>query len=197
MRSLPLFCLLLISSLACTTAPVVYTDTAPNVNFTTYETYAYLPSGENDEARSILTQKIIDEVTQEMEARGYELDNQNPDLLVNVKTMYEEEEELVRTGSYPATYDYYVPGFYTPTTINPYYYTGYATIPRVTGTGIREVAYTEGTFVVDIIDREDNRILWRGWSETPVDRMNLSRSIRAYIDNIFEEYPVEAQEAQP
>ena len=95
-----------------------------------------------------------------------------------------------------STYDYYTPGFYTPTTLDPYYYTGYATIPTVTGTGIREVEYTEGTFVVDVIDAKDNQIVWRGWSETPVDPEDLDTSIRNYIDNIFEEYPVEAEETQ-
>ena len=88
-----------------------------------------------------------------MQARGYELDNINPDLLVNLKTMYREEEEIVNTGC-PATYPYYSTGFYTPTTVAPYYYTGYAGIPQVTGTGIREVEYTEGTFVVDVIEAE-------------------------------------------
>lgn len=176
-------------------SPVVYTDTAPNANFTAYETYAYLPSGEDNEAQTIYTQKIINEVEQEMAARGYVLDNQNPDLLVNVKTMYEEEEDLQRVPV-ASTYDYYTPGFYTPTTLSPYYYTGYATIPRITGTGIREIEYTEGTFVVDVIDAADNQIVWRGWSETPVDPENLDNSIREYIDNIYEEYPVEPEESQ-
>lgn len=170
-------------------SPVVYTDTAAEADFGTYETYAYLPSGENDEAQTIYTQKIINEINQEMQARGYELDNQNPDLLVNVKTMYEEEEELQRT--FAGTYDYYTPGFYTPTTLDPYYYTGYAGIPAVTGYGIREVEYTEGTFVVDVIEADKNQIVWRGWSETPVDPANLDDTIREYVDNIFEEYPVE------
>lgn len=186
----PFFSLLLIAATAC--SPTVYTDTAPDANFDAYETYAYLPSGEDDEAQSIYTQKIINEVNQEMEARGYALDNENPDLLVNVETMYEEEEELQRVPV-ANTYDYYTPGFYSPTTLSPYYYTGYATIPRVSGAGIREIEYTEGTFVVDVIDASENQIIWRGWSETPVDPADLDTSIRSYIDNIFEEYPVNAQ----
>jgi hypothetical protein len=187
-------CLLAGFLTAC--SPTVYTDTAPEADFSAYDTYAYLPSGENDEAKTIYTQKIINEVDQEMEARGYKIDNENPDLLVNVKTMYEEEEDLQRVPV-ANTYDYYTPGFYTPTTLSPYYYTGYATIPRVTGTGIREIEYTEGTFIVDVIDASENRIVWRGWSETSVDPENLDNSIREYIDNIYGEYPVETGENQP
>jgi hypothetical protein len=187
-------CLLAGFLTAC--SPTVYTDAAPDADFSAYGTYAYLPSGENNESQTVYTQKIINEVDQEMAARGYELDNESPDLLVNVKTMYEEEEDLQRVPV-ANTYDYYTPGFYTPTTLSPYYYTGYATVPRVTGTGIREIDYTEGTFVVDVIDASENQIVWRGWSETPVDPENLDNSIREYIDNIYGEYPVEAGEDQP
>lgn len=187
---------ILVCLLVAACSPTVYTDSAPDTDFESYNTYAYLPSGENEEAQSVNTQKIINEVNEEMEARGYVLDNENPDLLVNVETMYEEEEALRRVPV-ANTYDYYTPGFYTPTTLSPYYYTGYATIPRISGAGIREVEYTEGTFVVDVIDAADNRIIWRGWSETPVDPADLDTSIRGYIDNIFEEYPVDPQGTQP
>lgn len=183
---------LLLSLSGC--SPEVYTDTAADANFGSYQTYAMLPSGKDLGENNIHSDRIINEVDQEMRARGYELDPENPDLLVNVKTMYEEEEELVATGNYPATYNYYGPGFYTPTTMAPYYYTGYAGVPSVTGTGIREVEYTEGTFVVDIIEANGkNEIIWRGWSETPVDPGNLDESIRGYVDNIFEEYPVKTE----
>ncbi len=186
----------LVAGLLTSCSPSVYTDTAPDADFSAYNTYAYLPSGENDEAQTIYTQKIINEVDQEMTARGYQIDNQDPDLLVNVKTMYEEEEDLQRVPV-ANTYDYYTPGFYTPTTLSPYYYTGYAGVPRITGAGIREIEYTEGTFVVDVIDASNNQIVWRGWSETPVDPENLDNSIREYIDNIYEEYPVDAEGTQP
>ncbi|WP_017730536.1 DUF4136 domain-containing protein [Nafulsella turpanensis] len=171
-------------------SPVVYTDTAPEADFGAYETYAFLPSGEDEGDGTIYTEKIINEVQQEMEARGYELDPENPDLLVNVNTMYEEEEELQRVPV-ATTYPYYTDGFYTPATLEPYYYTGFATIPEITGYGIREIEYTEGTFVVDIIEAADREIVWRGWSETPIDPEYIDNSIRDYIDNIFEEYPVE------
>lgn len=184
------FIFLLGSLVGC--SPAVYTDVAADAEFGTYETYAMLPSGEEMGDNMVYTEKIINEVDQEMRARGYVLDPDDPDLLVNVKTMYEEEEELVATGYYPATYDYYTPGFYTPTTLAPYYYTGYTGIPRVTGTGIREVEYTEGTFVVDIIEANGtNEIIWRGWSDTPVDPAELDENIREYVDNIFDEYPVD------
>lgn len=186
-----IFFIFLLAGLA-SCSPAVYTDVAADAEFGTYETYAILPAGQDLGENTIYSDKIINEVNQEMRARGYELDPNNPDLLVNVKTFYDEEEELVATGYYPGTYDYYRPGFYTPTTMAPYYYTGYAGVAGVTGPGIREVEYTEGTFVVDVIEANgENEIIWRGWSETPVDPENVDENIRGYVDNIFDEYPVD------
>lgn len=186
------FFLAVILSTAC--SPVVQTNKLSSVNFDAYETFAYLPSGDSSEFRSVIEKKAINEVSQEMDVRGYELDTRNPDLLVLVKTMFEEEERVSR-DPYFTTYDYYYPGFYGAGAVEPIYYENYAAIPRITpyGGAIREIEYTEGTFVVDVIDASNNQIVWRGWSETPVDKSNLDESIRSYIDNIFEEYPVEPE----
>jgi hypothetical protein len=173
--------------------PSVNTDKAEDVNLKNYSTFAYLPSGDSVQNRVVMEERVIAEVRQEMEGRGYKLDADNPDLVVLVKAMYEEEERL-RREPYYTSYDYYSPRFYSPTTLSPYYYRGYATIPRVTGYNIREIEYTEGTFVVDVIDRENNRIVWRGWSSTSVDPMNLETSIREYVDNIYDEYPIESNQ---
>lgn len=173
-------------------SPGVNTREASDVDFGSFDSYAYLPSGDSTEYHTILEERVTREVSQEMETRGYELDNQNPDLLVLVKTMFEEEERLEREPLY-TSYNYYTPGFYTAGATNPIYYQNYAGIPQITAYGgaIREIEYTEGTFVVDVINASTNQIIWRGWSETPVDRGNLDESIRSYIDNIFEEYPAE------
>lgn len=178
---------------ACTSGPAVNTETVSGVDYSKYSTYAYLPSGDTVSSRAVFNDAVIREVNQEMQVRGYRLDTQDPDLLVLVKSMYEQESTLERRPVY-TSYDYYTPGFASPTALNSYYYTGYNTIPRLAGSAIREVEYTEGTFVVDVIDASAKEIIWRGWSETPVDPMALESSVRAYVDNIYEEYPVEPQQ---
>ena len=184
--------LFFIATLTTACSPRVNTDEASDVDFSAFDTYAYLPSGDSAEFQTVLEEKVIREVNQQMEARDYELDNQNPDLLVLVKTMFEEEERLEREPIL-TSYNYYSPGFYAGRTLGPGYYQNYSSIASVApyGGAIREIEYTEGTFVVDVIDASSNQIVWRGWSETPVDRANLDESIRNYINNIFAEFPVE------
>jgi hypothetical protein len=179
---------LFLALMAC--SPSVQTDQVSDVNFNNFQTFAYLPSGDTASSRVVFDETIIREVNQEMQARGYRLDSQDPDLLVLVKSMYEQEEELRRTPV-ATTYPYYGAGFRGPATLGTYYYPGYTNYPTFTGYGIQEVEYTEGTFVVDVINQETGQIIWRGWSSTPVDPQQLDSSIRSYVDNIFEEYPVE------
>lgn len=190
-----LFYLLVITGFltACGTSPAVTTEELSDIDFNEFDSFAYLPAGDTDtsEYRTFFESRVIREVNYQMERRGYHLDPDDPDLLVLVKTMLDQEQRLERLPV-ASSYDYYTPGFYAPRPMDPIYYTNYNDIPRVRGySGIEEVAYTEGTFVVDIIDASSNQIIWRGWSQTPVDRENLENSINAYIDNIFDEYPLE------
>lgn len=180
--------------MACGTSPAVTTEELTGTDFGAFESFAYLPAGEADtsEYRTIFEERVVQEVSDQMESRGYHLDPDDPDLLVLVKTMFDQEQQVAKSPV-ARDYDYYTPGFYTTQPLGPVYYTNYNAIPRVRGySGIPEVEYTEGTFVVDIIDAANKQIIWRGWSQTPVERENLEASINAYIDNIFDEYPLEA-----
>lgn len=181
---------------ACSTRPAVTTEKVADVDFSDFDSFAYLPAGDTDTSayRTVFEDRVVQEVNYQMEQRGYHLNPDEPDLLVLVKTMFDQDQQLERMPV-PGSYEYYTPGFYAPRPMRPIYYTNYNDIPRVSGySGIQEVEYTEGTFVVDIIDASSRQIIWRGWSQTPVDRENLDASINAYIDNIFDEYPLEPEE---
>ena len=184
-----IFLLFVVAAWGC--SPSVQTDKEEGVDLAKYDTYAYLPSGDSVSSKVVFTEQVMDEVSDEMKARGYSIDNANPDLLVLVRSMYDQEEYMRRDPVY-TSYDYYRPGFNDPVTLSPYYYTGYSSVGTLTGYNIDEVEYTEGTFVVDVIDADSKQIVWRGWSETPVDPMDLDTSIDNYVDNIFDEYPVDA-----
>lgn len=185
--------LLLIAGCATTTA--IYTDITSDVDFTQYKTYAWLPPvGDTTNGLSlfdneIINEKIMAEVNEEMKIRGFEVDSENPDLLVNVHTSYEEKEEKALPPFY-STYDYYYPDFYYPGPWYPYYYNGYTGITRIRGYEMNTIRYTEGIIVVDIIEQKDSKLIWRGWVEDQINRYTLSDDIRGYIKNIFERFPI-------
>lgn len=165
---------------------------AEDVNFNEFETFAILPENDTNDFSvydsEIVRDKTMKNVKAEMMQRGYDLDTENPDLLVMIHYMFSREKETIYDPIYP-TYDYYTPGFVV-TPWNTFYYVDFRTIPRIYGDGFREVKYTEGTIVIDVINAGNSKLLWRGWSEDRVDPLTFTEDIRIYIENIFDNYPI-------
>lgn len=178
---------------ACSSANV-YSDYVQGVNYERFDTFAWLPTPDTVQEsvyeNDILMQNIRGYVNREMMERGYKIDTKNPDLLVLVHTNFEQREELVRTPIY-SSYNYYYPGFYAGPAY-PYYYYDYMGVPFVQGYDIRELTYTEGMVVVDIINKANNTLIWRGWIEDAVNNPQEFRNdLSKMTDELFEEFPVE------
>lgn len=172
--------------------PSVTTTKKADVDLNQYNSFAWLPSKEEIDNPNYNTElvysTIIDEVNEEMRQKGYEVNQDNPDLLVKVNTMFSEETERVREPVY-SNYNYVYPYSYVDQFYRPYYYRGYANFPRVVGYDVDHIHYTEGTFVIDLIDADTRRIVWRGWANDRVDPGVIITEIDEYVEEIFEEFP--------
>lgn len=173
----------------------VFSDFSRSHNFDSYKTYAWLPSIDTSE-RSIYKNEIVmnrihNAVNKELQERGYKIDNENPDFLVMTRLMIEEKKETYSTPTYNYYSPYYFNGFY-PYRWRPYYYSRFYAFPLIQNTyEIREVEYTEGTIVVDVIDEKKGSLVWRGWSEKRMNEKDLQKAeVVKNIDKIFETYPV-------
>jgi hypothetical protein len=173
--------------------PTVQTNKTANVNLEKFDTYAYLPTPDTVKymrlSEEMVEEKTMEAVNNEMQEAGYTINRDNPDLLVKTHVMVDREVETVADPVY-STYDYYYPGF-TVGYPSPYYYSGYNTVPQVVGYDVDAIPYTEGTIVVDIINAKTNEIVWRGWAEETISADNFEDDLKEYVDEIFEEYPVE------
>lgn len=203
----PIISLLLIIS-ACSPAATVYSDQLQGVDFNQFRTYAVLPvidSASNSlYHNAILEQNLIMSIDREMKTRGYTLDNTNPDVLVNLHLKLQDRQQTV-VNRYPltSTYNYYTPltdpNAVDPRTVHPqlgaqytgsYYYPQYQSISTVYGTEMRELEYTEGTVVIDLIRTSDSYLIWRGWSQETVDPNAATSDLQFVVEQIFREYPV-------
>jgi len=168
-----------------------YVDTSDLKNF---RTYAWLPAGDtvwNDfEKDAVVSEEIRNRINKELQEVGYTMDAENPDFLVLVHTTYDTEIDLQQL---PSSYNYYGPGFYTGTwgSWGTYYYPNYHTIGYVYGPQISAVEYTEGRIVIDLIDRRNNEIVWRGTSRDAIYDDELMEEMAEEVDHIFDEFPVE------
>lgn len=174
--------------------PTVQTSKTSNVDLDKFDTYAYLPSPDTVDydqlSGEVVEEKTMTAINNEMQEAGYNIDKDNPDLLVKTHVMLDKDIETYADPIY-STYDYYYPGF-TVGYPSPYYYTNYSAVPEVVGYDIDAIPYTEGTMVVDIINTKTNEIVWRGWAEEEtITAENFQEDLRNYVNEIFDEYPVD------
>lgn len=146
----------------------VQSDYARNTDFTKYKTYAWMPTADSAMTTekynaTALQASFMKEINEEMQARGYELDPDNPDVVLHMQMMFETKTDVIRRPVY-AAYNYYTPGFYTGPFYH-YYWPGYTTLYEVVGYNIETIRYKEGNIIVDMIDPKTKHIVWRGWTE--------------------------------
>lgn len=158
-------------------------------DFSQYESYALLPTPEIPENTTIGNSRIIqdmalEEVSQELEMRGYTVDTESPDLLVLVHVIFEHADTWQETAM-AGNYGNIIPGINTGPVRN--YYQGYQALGNFEDYDVRRVEITEGSVYVDVIDRKKNKLIWRGVSqEYDKDPRVMENSMDRYIKQIFQ-----------
>jgi hypothetical protein len=196
-KILVLFACVALYASGCSSLPSVYSDRLQGVDFNTFRTFAILPVSDTSSTsvyhNSIMEQNLAMEIERQMESRGYVLDKNDPDLLINL-TLRMREVDTTVVEPYPitSTYPYYYDGYRTRYD-RPYYYAGYSTIPTIYGAQLREVEYTEGMMIIDVIRNSDDNLIWRGWTEEALETPGASAAMQSLVGEILKEYPGRAR----
>ncbi|MUP47154.1 DUF4136 domain-containing protein [Gramella sp. BOM4] len=194
MKSLNLMMLFILIMAVTSCGLRVDTSQPTDVDLDKYDSFAYLPNTNaqvenrnyNDEE---VNATIVDAINKNLKQEGYELDRQNPDLLVLVSTKVDQE---VATDVDPvyATYPY----SYGVSAINPYYepyyYYGYTNYNNVVGYNTDTYAYDEGTLVVQLVDSDTKNTVWRGVASNDIYNQTTVGGIQDMVNDIFEKYPL-------
>lgn len=167
----------------CATPPEVRTQTAANANLAAYHTYAFMPKPgtDKDGYKTLKTQSLERAVDREMLARGYALvAADQAELLINfnVKEKDKVEGDVGPTAGFGygwgRHYGYgYGFGFDD-------YYNGITTV-------------TEGSLMIDLIDRSRNEVVWSGTAVGELTKKVLNNpepAIDRSVADIFARYPV-------
>lgn len=168
----------------CATHGDIRSQMALNANLAAYRTYAFMPKLGTDENgyKTITTQSLERAVGREMIARGY-VPAPTPDqadLLINFNV---KEKDKVEGDVGPEGFGYggwghrygYGYGFGLDD-----YYNGITTV-------------TEGTLVVDLVDRVRNEVVWSGTAVGQLTRKVLDNPgphIDQSVADIFAKYPI-------
>ena len=136
-------------------------------------------------------------VRQQLTNRGMVLDTVNPDclftytLILNKTYTYGQEPPPVyapqsNAGPLPGQYDmyYYVPA--STAYYNPALYQG----------TMQVTTFRDGTLVIDMIDRKQNKIVWRTSAEGKVnekDRQGVKPTVNEIVPIMFKKFPISSK----
>lgn len=171
----------------CATVPQVTSVAEPGTDFSSYRSFGFHQPLGTDQGgyQSIVTEGLKAAVRRQLETRGLQYSETNPDLLVNFNARLSREyaRSLEPVGGFGGFggrgYYGYRMGFYNPW---PRYRT--VTIP-----------YEEGTLNIDVVDRVRKQLVWEGVVAEAVGSKNLQQLepvLEKAVDAAFTRYPVAA-----
>jgi len=192
---------LILSMAACVTpAPNAYqAEQTKGVNFNNYKTYAWLPSKDTASYDKLASRKTVESalsaaVIQQLNARGMKLDTANPDCLFTYTLVLTKTYQLGQTpppvyaptsdvGPLPGQYNMY---YWTPA--NPYNYD-----PALYQGSMKVTTFRDGSLVIDMLDRKEDKIIWRSAAQGRVDekdRQGVRPTISQIVPVMFKKFPL-------
>ncbi|MGQ0826797.1 MAG: DUF4136 domain-containing protein [Bacteroidota bacterium] len=196
----------------CKTYDNVYSTYDETVDFSRYRTYAWLDTKRSDTTlhynNDIIANNAKNYIDRELTNRGYYVNLDSPDILVELVLINEKKQETV-ADPYNCDNNTYYNYSYNPNyNLNPYYsdpyYNNYNyyyqqqfNMPYNLADcdysicSQQTIEYIKGTITINLIDRKLNRLVWTGSAEGDIyDPQYLQGEIHPAIKSILLKYPV-------
>ncbi len=184
-RNLLSFLLFLVTGLvlaACSPVQVNY-DYDPGADFRSIHTYGWEKVDLADDALArepLLRKRIVEAVDSYLQGRGYRRVSRNrADVLVVIHGGFKEKMRVTNWEG---------PGYWGSCWYDPWWRGG-----RPHGRHIDVSYYTEGTLVIDIVDREKAELVWRGLGTAIVHPYSSpeesGKAVYRYVCEILERFP--------
>lgn len=171
-------------------ASVAYIEKDETVNFSKYNTYAWLDTKEKEEGKNTSTlteQQVRKAVDEELAKQGWKMTTRQPDVLLSYDVLVEktvkQDQEPVYSRSFTRTF------------FNPYTRRwGYIYYPsRFMGYDRSAYEVREGTVTISMIDAATDKTVWQGWTTDEINSRNLTgKEIQASVKSIFRKFDVAA-----
>lgn len=169
-------------SAACATTrgPEIRVHSAPDAAMGSYATFGFPEQTGTDRGgySTLVTNYFKKAVREQMELRGYQYVDENPDLLVNFHANVRERTEVRTTPSMGVGYYGYRRGLYTAW---PLY-----------DRDVESVTYPIGTANVDVIDAKRKQMIWEGVAEGRIRDEDMNEpepAIARVVAQLFERFP--------
>ncbi len=165
-------------TLSCASVSVA-TDYDRNVDFTHYRTFAFLgghiwANGIPDDNNTLVKDRIRNAIVGELTAKGLQQVTSNPDVYVAYLAGARRRTEIETTGPY-------FTGF------GPYVGVGGWWGPMYTNWWAR--TYDEGTLVIDLLDSQSKKLVWRAYAQTEINNPVSEQKTQKVMDKAFRNFP--------
>ena len=185
MKRLRLLGVVLLAGLLITgCASVAHIEKDENVNFSQYNTFAWVDTKEKGNS-NLTEQNIRKAVNAELAKEGWREVKNRPDVLLSYDVLV---EKSVKQNNNPV---YSQP--FTRTYFNPYTRRwGYIYYPsQFVGYNNQPYEVREGTVTVTMIDAKTDKVIWQDWTTDEVNSRNLTgKEIQNSIRSIFRKFDV-------
>src|ERR1039457_663926 len=153
-------------------AQKVNVDWDRGTDFSKFHTYAWQPS--THPAKGLWDQRIIDAFNQQLQAKGFQLVQSNPQLWVVYSNSIKKDQQVVGTGYNMGPTGGWGYAWGGPTTTT---YQNYTT--------------KEGTLIVDIADVNGHTLLWRGSATNSIsDNSDKNiKNLNKMASKLFKNFP--------
>lgn len=183
--------LLLLWALSSCTSYNYYQAAINKTNMSGYHTFAWMPHAKssNRSMGSMADMKIKEAATTALVAKGLQINQQHPDLIINYT-------RVVGTGTYTTYYTPYYGGYWGWGWgwgwYRPWYYWGSPFAYPGAVTYADKSHYREGTLIIDLIDPRTRKIVWRGFGvgEVHHDPQKDVEDLPRVVDGILSQLQV-------
>ncbi len=194
--------LLLITS--CSTFTNIYSDYDRSIDFEQYKSFAWLPDSVTistavDTAKDprydndIVRNNTKNYVNHCLGNRGYLVNSDTPDVVLQLVLLNENKERIITNPSY-----YYSDYYYNNRYYYPYYYPNYGYYTYSYWDYYPEYSYKQsyvkGTIILNMYDRKQKKLVWTGIAEGDIyDPAYLQYDIHPAVHEIIKQFPVDSK----
>ena len=173
------------TTIACGTTAHIEKD--ETVNFNRYKTYSWISEKDKSlkerNSNSLVDNNIKSAVAKQLEKAGWVESKSNPDVLLDYNILVENSVKEQTNPVYSRPFTRY---FYNPVTrrVTGIYYPS-----QMLGYENYEIPFKAGTITLHMIDADNNKLIWQGWTTDEVNSHNLTgKEVNASVKAILKKF---------
>ena len=175
----------------------ISSDYDRSADFTKYKTFAWLPDKDSSNTpynNQIIRNNTINYFSHCMGAREMKANVDTPDVLLQLVVNSVKKETTVTSPVYNSYSNYYYSNpYYFPYPSSYYYrspsFSNYYNYNH--GYITQKIEYTQSTITLNVIDRKENKLIWKGTAEGDLyDPSYIEDNLHPAVYDILNNYPV-------